>query len=318
VDDTGVWAVRTEPPELAQIVGRSQSVGFSANVSLSEGYICSARGPIGGMQIVDVDPVTSAKVVGSIDPADSSGGGWYNNDVSASGGYAYVAGASFDVIDIDPAGSAQIVATMELPNPGVCVEYSGGYAYVIRSGIFYTLGRLMIMDVSSPLTPVIAGQVGVSGANDIAVVGEYGYIASGETGLKILDLEPPESVHKVQEVATQDYAGGVAVDGGYAYVADGKGDLKIIDVDPVESAYIVKTVPITGEARGVAVSGGYAYVAATAGSESGIHIVDIDPPESAWVCTYFDTPGSAEDVLVSGEYAYVADGLGGLRIIRLW
>jgi hypothetical protein len=98
-------------------------------------------------------------------------------------------------------------------------------------------------------------------AHGVFVSGEYAYVADGEAGIKIIDIDPPESAGIMKTVDTQNDSG-IFISGGYAYVAHTYGvGLTIIDIDPLEDASIYTTVDTSYSAYNVKVSDGYAYLA---------------------------------------------------------
>ncbi len=67
------------------------------------------------------------------------------------------------------------------------VAVQGNYAYI-------GLGpRLVILDVSTPASPSLAGQTGILPAvvRGLAVAGNYAYVAADDQGLRIIDVADP-------------------------------------------------------------------------------------------------------------------------------
>ncbi len=148
---------------------------------------------------------------------------------------------------------------------------------------------------------------------DVAVVGDYAYVADGGNGLVIVDVtnksEPKEAGH----YGTSGYASDVAVAGDYAYVADGENGLAIVDItnknEPKEAGHY----GTSGYASDVAVAGDYAYVA----DGDGLVIVDITNKSEPKEVGNVDTAGRAYGVAVAGDYAYVADYDNGLVVVDI-
>jgi len=149
---------------------------------------------------------------------------------------------------------------------------------------------------------------------DVAVDGNYAYIAGNGHGLHIFDISNPLNPTWVNRVDTPGEAWRADITDGYAYVAALNDGLQIIDVNPPESSYIVKTV-YTGQAWDVAVSGGYAYVVDISPYSDKLQIIDIDPPESACVVNTVKFPDRPRCVAVSDGYAYVIDESHSFHII---
>ena len=149
-------------------------------------------------------------------------------------------------------------------------------------------------------------------ASDVALAGDYAYLACSNAGLLIIDVSNPQSPYEVGHYNTPGPAYGVAVVGSYAYVADQDSGLRIIDVSNPQSPFEAGYCDTPGWALGVAVAGSYAYVADFG---LGLRIIDVSNPQSPFEAGHCNTPGVACDVAVVGSYAYVADAFSGLRII---
>jgi hypothetical protein len=158
---------------------------------------------------------------------------------------------------------------------------------------------------------------------DLAIDGNYAYVAASGNGLHIFDITNPANPVWVNRVETgngviyDDTAGddatAVAVENGYAYVADWRSGLTIVDVDPPQSATILKNVAVPGWcARAVTLYAGYAFVLCDSYPANQLVIVDVDPPEEAHVVQTVYAPG-AENVVIEGGYAYT-DGNAILKI----
>jgi len=229
-------------------------------------------------------------------------------DVAVSGGYAYVVGQDFRVIDIRvPSAPAEVgfIAT----GGASALAVAGGYAYV---GTHWWEGYagLSVIDVSTPSAPILAGglDLGMQDAKDVAASDGYVYLTT-EYGLKVIDVSTPSAPVQVGSLGTLGFPLGVALSGRYAHVADWEGGLRVIDVTTPSSPFEVGSLVTRDSAYGVAVSGEYAYVVG-----QGFSVIDVSTPSAPVEVGYLDMPGYAEDVAISGGYAYVTDELG-LRVI---
>ncbi len=184
---------------------------------------------------------------------------------------------------------------------------SGNYAYTGQGQDF------VVLDVSSPASPVELGRVITSGiVDDVAVSGDYAYVADGSNGLVIVDVSSKSAPTLAGSCDTAGYARGVAVSGGYAYIVDAHNSLVIVDVSSKSAPALAGSYGIAGTAWGVAVSGDYAYVAA---DYQGLVIVDVSSKSAPTLAGSYDTGGRALGLAVSGNYAYVADHTNGLVIV---
>jgi hypothetical protein len=183
------------------------------------------------------------------------------------GGYAYLSGGGFQVIDISDPAHPQLVAGIDTSPVSLGqVLVSGGYAYV--SAIRYG-GRpgneravFVVIEISDPAHPRVVGETEQyipALPNDLAVFGHLVYGTSW-AGLLVIDVADP--AHPVVLSRTADRgadANGIAARNGYAYLA-GSAGLQVADLSdplfPRDSGELYVGVAY----RDVAVSGSYAYL----------------------------------------------------------
>ena len=157
----------------------------------------------------------------------------------------------------------------------------------------------MIVDVSDPANPQYTGLVNTPGdAMDIAVSGDYVYVADGEAGLQIIKLSP--SPHIEVTVDTPGDALDVAIQGNYAYVADGSGGFQVIRVSLFPQ--IVGELTEGAGSNAVAVSGDYAYIA----GGSSFQVIDISTPEEPQIVgTHAVASYYVDDIAIQEPYVFV-------------
>jgi len=193
------------------------------------------------------------------------------------------------------------------------VAIQDNYAYI-------GLGpRLIILDVSDSADPEIVGRSDVlpvgeeqrpNYVSDVAVVGDYAYIAAFAAGLRIYDVSGPT---QPTEVGSYDARGtyGLAVEGNYAYLAGGSSFMFVNIADPTQPVEIEILRPSEpNQCYDVTKEGSYAYFSC---GTDGLWIFDVsDPeqPERAWIISGFITGAAVTD-----SYVYVADYDEGLRIV---
>jgi hypothetical protein len=145
-------------------------------------------------------------------------------------------------------------------------------------------------------------------AGDVKIVGHYAYVASGSSGLTILDVSNPTNCVRVgaSANAAQGYAVGVAVAGNWAYVADELAGLLAIDVsDPTCCVRVGKCANAPGGyAFRVAVTGNRAYVADVS---AGLQVIDVTNPTNCATIGGYQTIGDAHGIAVAGDYAYLTE-----------
>ena len=154
-----------------------------------------------------------------------------------------------------------------------------------------------------------------SGSSDIAVQGNYAFMASGSTGLRVLDISTGDAPEEVGYCDTPGSAGSVAIADNIAYVADWMSDLRIIDIStptqPVEIGWL-ETGTMCSD---VEVADGLVYVL---DRWEGLKIVDASNPSNPEIISESYVPGSdGFDLEVAGDLAFVVDGFAGFFIINI-
>ncbi len=153
-----------------------------------------------------------------------------------------------------PAENVELLGQIGGPTYAVAVQ--GNYAYV---GIG---PRLVVLDVSNPADPTMAGQTALlaDSVQDVYVVGAYAFVIDG-TGLVAVDVSNPAAPVAVGTYDLPCCANGVYVAGSHAYVAAGDAGLRVIDVSNPAAPVAVGFYETPGDAYDVYVVGDYAYVA---------------------------------------------------------
>ena len=97
---------------------------------------------------------------------------------------------------------------------------------------------------------------------DVAISGDFAYVADYLEGLRVVDVNPP--IAPIEVGSSIGYGGGtvdVATSGALAFVAELSGGLRIINVTTPSTPVEIAAIPTMAEASSVAVSGSYAFVA---------------------------------------------------------
>ncbi len=151
-------------------------------------------------------------------------------------------------------------------------------------------------------------------ARDVAISGDYAFVADNYSGLHVIDISDPSVPDSVGSYDTPGSAYGVAISGDYAFVADDSSGLHVIDISDPANPLLAGSYDTPGRAMGVVVAGNYAYVADYL---SGLQIIDISDPTTLTLAGNYDTPSNAHGVAISGDYAYVADYNAGLLVLDI-
>ncbi len=144
----------------------------------------------------------------------------------------------------------------------------------------------------------------------VALRGRRAYVAAGEKGLLILDLQDPRNPVEIGAFQAAD-ARALALSGDTGVLADGREGVKVLDlsdpVKPVQAGALRLSL-----ARRVVVQNGSAFVV---GSD-GLTMVDVRRPEAPAALQVYETP-YAEDVAVDADLLYLAEGHRGLKVFTI-
>lgn len=155
--------------------------------------------------------------------------------------------------------------------------------------------------------PYVIGQCNFPGffVREIAIQGNYAYVACDLYGLQIVDISDPTHPVLVGWTTTPGNAWGLAVQGNYVYMVENYAGLRVIDVSNPDAPVQVGFCALPGEAFGVDLEDNLAYVADA--YNGGLRIVNISDPTAPVEVGWYDTPGCAHDVVVNGSLAYMTD-----------
>jgi hypothetical protein len=141
------------------------------------------------------------------------------------------------IVSVDKPLNPQVVARLTLPDPRA--------SYLQFRYLFVTTERgLEVVDVTDPGSPRLVDNnvVRMGNAQRVTVARTYAYVAAGQEGIVIVDVERPEAMKEVQRFN----AGGSLRDARdvivastnaslFAYIADGRAGLKVLQLTSPES-----------------------------------------------------------------------------------
>jgi uncharacterized delta-60 repeat protein len=167
---------------------------------------------------------------------------------------------------------------------GLFIKYDSLAAY-LATGSSVPDGSLKIIQVKYPSNPVLIGEISFTDrAYGVHVLNNLAYVANGDNGLRIVNIQNPSALTVVGTANTPlsgtaplDKAFDVNVSGTSAFVADRDGGLRVISVSNPALPVEVAAVKTTSPALRVTVTNGKAYVAE---SYSGLDIIDVSIPSS--------------------------------------
>jgi hypothetical protein len=221
------------------------------------GFIYAATGRT-GLMIIDVSTPSTPELKGNpYVPEDNSGVG----SVFVSGNNAFVISftQAFRVIDVsepsDPKkiGETTLGALFLYP---VNLSVSGG-----RAAVADQVNGLHLLDVSNPLKPAWKSLTVIPGAGDVALSGNYAYVASASEGMTILQVDSlTDPIRRGHFTAEDPSFSGVTVSGHYAYMADEKKGLVQLNIADPDHPVMVRSFAGTRGAYSSATHSGDIFV----------------------------------------------------------
>ena len=298
----GIFAYDLSTPSNPQQIG-FYGVGdrlWTAAVSQGKAYIGEQ---MPWFRVLDVSDPDNPMQLGAV----RYGGGTIE-DIAVSGDYVYTIGDSVRIFDVSDSSSPQVVWKNLLS--GSAVAISGDYMFA------GALSILRALNVSDPTNPSFEGVYGAQATiYDIAISGDYAYLACGTGGLKIVNISNPASLTEAGSYDTPGTAVGIDVSAPYAVVADGTGGLRIIDVSDTTNLVEVGSYSGGGSMTEVKVSGSRAFVV---DGMSTLRVIDFSTPSNCVEVGYFNSYGymHAEPSIVA-NLVYQADVSYGLGILNV-
>lgn len=299
----GLKVVDVSTPTSPTLVGENTRLDYSLDVQVvgSRAYIAAGND---GLAVLDVSTPANPTVETSLSLHGKA------TALRVIGPLAYVAAAEggLHTLDVRDPTSPTVQSTRSLPGSATDIYAATGdtLAYVAAAE-----GGLHLLDVSDPQHP--APREGrlktLSNAEDIQIVGNTAYVATGNEGLNIVSLADP--LGPVVQGTLEGKSDMLALDviSTTAYVAAGLQGIQVIDVSDPTSPTVQSTrnLPgITTDVQGATGGSGETLAYAAAGT-SGLHVLDVSTPLSPTLRSSYDTPGSALAVELVGTYACVAD-----------
>jgi hypothetical protein len=222
------------------------------------------------------------------------------------GDYAYIAqndswyqySSGLQIIDIsNPTAPSEAAFVHSMWS--YCLDVDGAKTY------FNDYSDLVVFNTTDPSNPVEMGRYQVGPFLAIAVSGSHAYLARTDSGLTVVDVSDPDSMHTVARRVVGYWMYEVAVDGDYLYLAgiadDTTGGLWIFDIsDPADPTEIA-IFDAGGDARGIVIDGPFLHL--TGAADKRYRILDISDPHAPLEIVHNDAGG------ISGRVALDAPNI---------
>lgn len=299
----GLSVVDVSTPASSVAVGATYPP-FTATQVAVDGTLAALVGNSASVFIADISTDTPT-VVGTLTVAGST-----FKRVAISGSVVYVlrntsGGSLLTTIDVSTPAAPAILGNANIAGLGG-LAVSGTRAYVAA----LTAG-LQIFDVTTPATPTLLTTTNTPGsATDVAVLGNYGYVADSSS-LQVINITGTPAIVGALAVTTQK----IAAVGTHAYIDNGT-LFRVIDISTPSAPTAAGSISNFGD-QGFTVSGNFAYLASAAVTEGlgGLYIIDVSNPALPAVVTNVDDRYTSTSVAQSGTLAVIAGGAGGMRVV---
>ncbi len=164
---------------------------------------------------------------------------------------------------------------------------------------------LELVNIGDPLSPTYLGGLGLADwPEDLALNGDYAYVAAGNTGLLVVDISAPGTPTLANTVATGAYARSSALHGGKLYLGL-DGSIAVYDLaDPALPA-LSGSSSAPAYVYGLGADGN---ILAAACGNAGMRIYDIGVPDTPIEAGSYDDLNSWREATVVGDFAYFSVG----------
>lgn len=333
---TAVDSVSAQGGFNVQFIGQVRTRGTN-NYSNCWGYTApngkeyAIIGCLTGTQIVDISTDTLKEV--AFIPGPQSG--WREMKVYQK--YAYVvtegSGAGLQIIDLDSMKLVNTINTTQVPS-GHTISIEGKYLYI--NGSRYKSGGIVILDLTDPVNPVVAGEYQSLYVHDCVVKNDTIYAAAiNGQGLDIINVKNKANPDRVS-ITNYPFSGthntDLSQDKKYVFTTDeinrspdqNGNILRVWDRTDITNlklvgSYVARPKTIV---HNIHVKENYGYLAHYS---EGVRILDLKYPEIPVEVGYYDTfIGSVNNYVGAwGTFPYfasnkviISDMSGGLYVIR--
>ncbi len=262
-------------------------------------------------EVVDVSNQQAPGIVGVL-PIGSSGG-----DIVLSGTYAYLANWDNGLSVIDVANPQNPVLRRRVTSIGSATGLAARGDYLFLTTVNRSVpanSQLEIFSIAAnPVSPQLVGRVPLPNYGwDVAIAGDYAYIADDEVGIVTIDISDPTNPVYLGVMDTPGVAHGVSVAGDVLFDADFY-SLQIATISDPALPQPIGALSMPDLAFSAVAYGSYVCVGDYG---AGLRVVDVTNPSIPRNVGAVDTEGLSYCVAIDGTLAYIADG-NTLQIVSL-
>lgn len=242
-------------------------------------------------------------------------------DFELANGYLYAFWQkAFNIYNVDPPETTELVKSIELQTYGYNVEVTDGYAYLTDNGC-----QAWIIDIDPIEDSHVAKKIYSMSRNpdDIEKEGNFLYVLSGSVFsngyLHVVDVSNPYQPEIINNLIMPINCTELILKGGFAYTA-GKGRFIVMDISTPGSETIVANIQTGPDSDALGIDNDIACVQYDdMYGDNGFRVLDITDPYTPQVGGIGWTDGYPSKVRVKDGYAYVAESFGadGLKL-SIW
>ncbi|MBU8870218.1 MAG: T9SS type A sorting domain-containing protein [Gemmatimonadales bacterium] len=298
-----------------------------------------------GLQVVDLSSPEHPEMVSSLDPW-----GAYHFCSTLSGETLFLDGLEMNVIDVADPLQPRIIGTVGFQ----------GRTYTVKGNMLLAADAegINLYDITNPEPPSLAAFVETEEwGRDVAVEGDFAYLACDSDGLLVFQLGGPGDIPvQVGKTAETFFGTAIVIKDGLAYVADRVWGLRIFATEPTsrppQLGYLtfaltsISDIDLWGDRVVLAHAEGAIVVdvsnpaapvelARTDGSFygrgvsvrndlayvgagfDGLYVLDLTAPSLMPPAGWIDTPGYALRTAFYGDYGYLADRAEQVQVLDL-
>ena len=194
------------------------------------------------------------------------------------------------------------VASFGVASGLVFAGQTGTATVTVTNGAFTGVAHVLV----KLFRPHLVSSVELPGVPlGLVVLDNYAYVASGETGLHVIDIADKFLPKLISTIDTYGFAQDVEVRGDYAFVANGTSGIQVYDILRPETPVLLSSLLMPGDAQRLAFYDKYLLVAT---GVAGLQIVDISVPTSPVIASILSGFGDISSV--DSQFGRVVVGAG--------
>ncbi len=154
-------------------------------------------------------------------------------------------------------------------------------------------------------------------AGQIAIQGNFAYVANFSAGLKVVDLVNPDAPLIMGGCDTPEAANQILIQNQYAYLRTGRSGLQVVDISIPGDPEIVGSLFSADNIHRIVVQGDFTYATNT---NSGIIVIDVSAPDNPEIVASTDIPvnlGLSRELAIQGNFAFVLEPFTGLYTVNI-